>query len=167
MRFRAVLEIFGRLFYALAITLTPLSAATVILQATPIVVVAGAALLFHERVGWRRWTAIFIGLAGVVVIIGPGTEGFTALSMLAVFGMLGFAGRDLASRAAPSSLSASVLGFYGFLAVVAAGVFYSVWDAAPFVLADAAPLLQLAGAVAAGVVYPVNTGDPTSTAEIR
>jgi drug/metabolite transporter (DMT)-like permease len=54
------------LFYVLAITLTPLSSATVILQATPIVVVAGAALIFREEVGLRRWAAIILGLMGVV-----------------------------------------------------------------------------------------------------
>jgi len=38
MRLRAVCEVCGRLFYTLAIVLTPLSSATAILQATPIVV---------------------------------------------------------------------------------------------------------------------------------
>ena len=103
MKVRVLFEIFGRLFYVLAITLTPLSAATVILQATPLVVVAGAALFFGETVGWRRWSAILIGLIGVGVIIQPTGDSFTALSILAVLGMLGFAGRDLASRAAPAS----------------------------------------------------------------
>jgi drug/metabolite transporter (DMT)-like permease len=37
MRIRVIFEIFGRLFYVLAIALTPLSSATVILQATPLV----------------------------------------------------------------------------------------------------------------------------------
>ena len=40
MQIRVVFELFGRLFYVLAITLTPLSSATAILQATPLVVVA-------------------------------------------------------------------------------------------------------------------------------
>ena len=45
MRIRAIFEITGRLCYVLAISMIPLSAATVILQATPLVVVAGAALV--------------------------------------------------------------------------------------------------------------------------
>ena len=39
---RAVFELVGRLFYGLAIAMTPLSSATAILQATPIMVVLGA-----------------------------------------------------------------------------------------------------------------------------
>lgn len=151
MRARAVFEVLGRLFYALAIALTPLSAATVILQATPIVVVAGAALVFGEKVGWRRWAAIFIGLAGVVIIIGPGADSFSTLSFLAVLGMLGFAGRDLASRAAPASLGTTILGFYGFVAVVVAGAAFSAWDQTAFAQPSADAALYLAGAVAAGV----------------
>ena len=107
--------------------------------------------MFGEQVGWRRWTAIFIGLAGVLIIIQPGSDGFSALSILAVIGMLGFAGRDLASRAAPASLSATVLGVYGFLAVVVAGVAFSLWDQAPFVRPDSQTAATLLGAIVAGV----------------
>lgn len=151
MRVRAVFEIGGRLFYVLAISLSPLSAATVILQATPLVVVAGAALIFGEKVGWRRWTAIFIGLIGVVVIIRPGADSFSFLSILAVIGMIGFAGRDLASRAAPKTLSTAILGLYGFISVVVAGGLFSFWEREPFVLPDMNIALVLVGSIIAGV----------------
>ncbi|WP_290777460.1 DMT family transporter [Hoeflea sp.] len=148
---RVVFEIVGRLFYVLALSLIPLSAATVILQATPLVVVAGAALVFGEKVGWRRWTAIFVGLAGVVIIIQPGTEGFSVLLLLAVMGMIGFAGRDLASRAAPAGLSTAILGLYGFLSIVVAGGLYAAWQGVPFVMPDGETSLLLLGAILAGV----------------
>ena len=151
MRVRVVFEVVGRLFYTLAISLIPLSAATVILQATPLVVVAGAALVLGEKVGWRRWTAILIGLVGVLVIVRPGTESFSLLSILAVIGMFGFAGRDLASRAAPASLSTLILGLYGFLAIVVAGVAFSVWQSTPFVRPGLETSSYLLGAVLAGV----------------
>lgn len=150
-RIRVVFEVFGRLFYVLAIALTPLSSATVILQATPLVVVAGAALVFGEKVGWRRWLAILIGLAGVVIIVQPGANSFTGLSILAILGMIGFAGRDLASRAAPATLSTSILGLYGFLPIVLAGAMYSVWQGVSFAYPDVWTSVYLIGAVAAGV----------------
>lgn len=131
MRIRVVFEVLGRLFYVLAVALAPLSSATVILQATPLVVVAAAALLFGEKVGWRRWLAILIGLTGVMVILRPTGESFTYLSVLAVIGMLGFAGRDLASRAAPGTLNTSMLGLYGFLSLATAGGLFQLWLGAP------------------------------------
>lgn len=173
MRIRVVFEIVGRLFYVLALALIPLSAATVILQATPIVVVAAAALLFGEKVGWRRWTAIATGMAGVLVILRPGTEGFSMLSILAVVGMLGFAGRDLASRAAPVSLGTSVLGFYGFLAIVAAGAIFSLWDGAGLVRPQPLAWAFVAGAVASGVLAysclmkAMRTGDVSAVTPFR
>ena len=115
-------------------------------------VVAFAALVLGEQVGWRRWLAIVIGLAGVVLIVRPGGDSFSWLSLLAVAGMLGFAGRDLASRAAPASLSTAVLGLYGFLAIVVAGAAYGmIWEQVPFHTPPPMALLSVVGAVACGV----------------
>lgn len=118
---RSVFEVTGRLFYSLAIALTPLSVASAILQATPLVVVAGAAVIFGETVGWRRWTAIIVGFCGVMLIIRPGLAGFDVLSILTVIGLIGFAGRDLATRAAPPALSNMQLGVVGFAMLTLAG----------------------------------------------
>lgn len=119
---KAGCEVAGRLFYTLAIALTPLSSASAILQATPLVVTLGAALIFGEAVGWRRWTAIAVGFLGVLILLRPGLEGFAPASVFAVLGTLGFAGRDLATRAAPKGLSNLQLGVYGFMVMVPTGL---------------------------------------------
>lgn len=151
MLIRVVFEIFGRLFYLLAIAAIPLSAATVILQATPLVVVAAAAILFKEQVGWRRWLAIIIGMVGVLIIVQPGRDSFSALSLLAILGMLGFAGRDLASRAAPASLGTVILGLYGFAAIIVAGVLVSFWQGTGVQRPETGSVLFLTAAVLTGV----------------
>ncbi|HQF30775.1 MAG TPA: DMT family transporter [Hyphomicrobiales bacterium] len=148
---RMVFELVGRLFYFLAVALTPLSAATAILQATPVLVVLGAGLYFGERVGWRRWLAVIAGLIGVLIVLRPSAADFSALSMLTVVGMIGFAGRDLASRAAPPSLGARHLGFYGFLTVALAGMLYAAWEGRAFVQPNGIAAACLAGAVVVGV----------------
>lgn len=122
MLLRSLSEIVGRLFYALALALTPLSETSAILQATPLVVVMGAAVLFGEKIGALRWLLITVGFIGVLIIIRPGLDGFSALSLLAVMGLLGFAGRDLATRAAPMTLSNAQLGAAGFLMLGISGV---------------------------------------------
>ena len=127
MRWRALFEVTGRLFYALAIVAIPLSLASAILQATPLLVVAGAALLFGETVGWRRWSAIFIGFIGVLIILRPTSQGFDPKVFLAVVGLIGFAGRDLAAGCTPRLLSDAQLGFYGFIMLTIAGVFLTLW----------------------------------------
>ncbi|PRY75212.1 EamA-like transporter family protein [Yoonia maritima] len=173
MRIRVLFEVMGRLFYALAIALTPLSSATVILQATPIVVVASAALIFGEKVGPRRWIAIVVGLIGVLIIIQPGSDSFSTLSILAVLGMLGFAGRDLASRAAPKTLGTAALGFFGFLAVVAAGLIYSVYEGVSFATITLPTALHLCGAslvgaaAYAGLMKAMRTGEVSAVTPFR
>ncbi len=151
MRIRMCFEITGRLFYVLAVAITPLSSATAILQATPIVVVAGAAVFFGERVGWMRWAAIIVGLIGVMIVLRPGTDAFSPLSILAVVGMLGLAGRDLASRAAPKTLSTVLLGLYGFLTVIAAGGVFALWQGRAFVWPQGQAAAFILGAICIGV----------------
>lgn len=118
---KALMEVIGRLGYTLGIALTPLSNASAILQATPLVVVAGAAVIFGEKVGLRRWLAIGVGFLGVLVILQPGAEGFVPAALWTVLGMFGFAGRDLATRAAPRVLSNFQLGLHGFAALIPTG----------------------------------------------
>lgn len=155
---RTGFEIAGRVFYSLALALTPLSTTSAILQATPLVVVAFAALFMGERVGWRRWSAIVVGFAGVLVILRPGLEGFSALSLLAVAGMLGFAGRDLATRAAPRVLSNRQLGIAGFAVLAFAGALLLTWSGGA-VMPDARGAALVAGtALFAIMAYHALTG---------
>ncbi len=122
MALRSSFEVAGRLFYALAVALTPISTASAILQATPLVVVPVAASLFGEKVGLFRAALIVTGFLAVLLILRPGLSGFSALSFLALAGMLGFAGRDLATRAAPPALSNAQLGVAGFAVLAMCGV---------------------------------------------
>jgi drug/metabolite transporter (DMT)-like permease len=147
---KAAMEVMGRLGYTVALALTPLSNASAILQATPLVVVAGAALIFHEPVGWRRWAAIALGFVGVLIILRPGLEGFELASLWAVVGMLGFAGRDLATRAAPPVLSNVQLGIYGFLMLIPTGVILLMFTGGAVVPAPR-EALDLLAAVGFGV----------------
>ncbi|MDP4891906.1 DMT family transporter [Cypionkella sp.] len=150
MALRSGSEVVGRVFYALALALTPISQASAILQATPLVVVGGAALLFGEKVSLLRWLLILAGFAGVLIIIRPGVEGFSALSLLAVAGLLGFAGRDLATRAAPPALSNAQLGVAGFLMLALSGLILITLNGGPAAISPLA-LAYTCGAACFGV----------------
>ncbi len=169
---RSGFEVAGRLFYALAIALTPLATASAILQATPLVVVAGAAVLFGEKVGPLRWAAVGIGFAGVLAVLAPGMEGFSALSFLALAGMLGFAGRDLATRAAPPSLSNAQLGVAGFLMLALSGAVILAFEGGPVEMSLRAAGLTLACATFAvggyhALTLAMRTGEIGAVAPFR
>jgi drug/metabolite transporter (DMT)-like permease len=115
-------EVVGTVGYVSALTLIPLSTLAAILQTTPLVVTLGAALFLGHSVGWRRWLAIFIGLAGVLLIIRPSTEGFDWNVLLAILGVLGLAGRDLATRVSPPQMSAQQLSLIAMTIIVPTGL---------------------------------------------
>lgn len=171
MLIRCGFEITGRLFYGLAITLTALSTTSAILQATPLVVVAGAALVFGEKVSLQRWLAVLVGFAGVLVILRPGSD-FSSLSLLAVVGLLGFAGRDLATRAAPKGLSNRQLGALGFAMLATAGAILLVVTGGAHVPSGLA-LMHLAGGTVFGMLgyhaltYAMRTGEVGAVTPFR
>ncbi len=144
--FRSTCEIAARLFFTLALATTSLSSTSAILQATPLVVMVGAVFFFNEKVGYRRWLAAIIGFVGVLLIIRPGAESFEPASLFAVLATLGFAGRDLGTRAAPDGLSSVQLGVYGFLMLLIAGLVAWVGNAQwnPLTLMQALHLLLIA-----------------------
>ena len=130
---RALGEIIGTLGFVSAIVLTPISSASAILQATPLVVTLGAALFLGDPVGWRRWSAILVGLGGVILIIRPGMDSFQALSLLALLGVFGLSLRDLATRRVPKTISSFQLSFLAFLALVPASLVYMLGTGTSFV----------------------------------
>lgn len=105
-----------------AIALIPFSTFSAIIQANPLLVTLGAALFLGEPVGWRRWTAIFVGLIGVMIIIRPGLEGFDANVWFAVMGVVFLSARDLATRPVPTTISTAQLSTYSMAAIIPAGL---------------------------------------------
>jgi drug/metabolite transporter (DMT)-like permease len=95
---RSVAEIFATLTFLVALLHMPLANLSAILQALPLAVTLAAALVFGDRIGWRRLTAILVGFAGVMIIIRPGTEAFDIWSLLGVTSVLCVVVRDLAVR---------------------------------------------------------------------
>ncbi|MBS0547243.1 MAG: DMT family transporter [Proteobacteria bacterium] len=57
-------------FYAVA--MLPLADATALAFSQPLFSVVMAAVVLHEKVRWRRWTATIVGFAGVIVMVRPG-----------------------------------------------------------------------------------------------
>jgi drug/metabolite transporter (DMT)-like permease len=115
-------EMVSAALVVLAIALIPLAVVTAILQAMPLVVTMAAALFLGEPVGWRRWAAILVGFAGVLMIIRPGSADFDPAALLAVGAVLALTARDLATRRVPATIHSLQLTAWGFLMVVPAGL---------------------------------------------
>jgi drug/metabolite transporter (DMT)-like permease len=62
----------------------PLAQAVSLSYSTPLFVTIAAVWFLHEQVRARRWAAVVIGFIGVLVIVRPGTEGFSAGTLVAL-----------------------------------------------------------------------------------
>jgi drug/metabolite transporter (DMT)-like permease len=67
-----------------AIVNLPLAQAIALSYSTPLFVTIAAVLVLGEVVRARRWTAVLVGFLGVLVIVRPGSDAFTAASLVAV-----------------------------------------------------------------------------------
>lgn len=76
----------------------PLANLTAILQALPLTVALGAALVYGEPLGWRRLFAIGVGFVGVLLIVRPGPGGFDIYALGGLGAVLLVTVRDLAAR---------------------------------------------------------------------
>ena len=76
----------------------PLVGRTAIMQALPLTITLMAWAVLGEAVGWRRFTAIAVGLLGVMLIIRPGTSDFTIYSLYGVAAVACVTARDLITR---------------------------------------------------------------------
>ncbi len=114
-------ELFGTAGFVTALALAPLTVVSAILQASPLAVTAAAALIFGERVGARRWFAVFAGLAGVMMVIQPGGAAFVPASLFAVMAVFGLAMRDLVTRRVPAGIPTPVIAGYAFATVIPTG----------------------------------------------
>lgn len=106
-----------------------------IIASAPLIVAALSVPLLGEKVGWRRWCAIFVGFIGVLVILKPDGEGFdktllitfVAAFMLALYGVL----TRLGSRSDTAMTSFFYTGVAGAAALTLVGPFYWV-NLAPY-----------------------------------
>lgn len=114
-------EILAAYAYVAALAAVPLTTVSAVLQATPLVVTLGAALFLGETVGWRRWTAILAGFAGVLLVVQPGGEGFRPAAMWVLVSVAGVALRDLSTRAIPAGTSTHQISAWGLVSVAVLG----------------------------------------------
>ncbi|UWQ76330.1 DMT family transporter [Leisingera sp. M658] len=170
---RAAMEAVSAMGFASALALVDISTVAAVFQATPLVITMGAALFLKEDVGWRRWLAICVGFAGVLLIIRPGLDGFEPAALLVVVAVLGVAARDLMTRTMDAGVPSTVLSFQAFMAVIPAGALLLI-----FTLGDAQALaggewMMMAGGVLFGVlgyygiVTAMRVGDASAVTPFR
>jgi drug/metabolite transporter (DMT)-like permease len=98
------------------------SEATAIFFVAPLFITVLSIPLLGERVGPRRWAAVLVGLAGVIVIVRPGSDTFQTAALFPIVAALAYALLQVVTRKVGMSEKASTLSCYNqftFIAVSA------------------------------------------------
>ena len=144
-------ETVGSLAYVAALGSIPMPTVSAVLQAMPLVVTLGSVLFLGEKVGWRRWVAIAVGLVGVMMIIRPGLAGFQPAALWVLTTVVGLAVRDLATRYVPREYSDAQISTWGLVPLIfLGGAMMAV--SGGVVVPDGVQTLHLIGMVLFGVV---------------
>ena len=142
----------GSALFLTALSLIPITTASAVIQATPLVVAMGAALFLGQEVGWKRWLAIIAGFIGVLIIIRPGTDSFDVATLLAVGGMTGLAARDLLTRSLTVSLTGPQLATHTFAIIVPVGLLLCLLQGQALVIPNMTQTLGLLGCIIVGIL---------------
>lgn len=114
---RALAEGGSTVLYLMALQHMALGELSAIMQSLPLMVMLAAALVFRERMGWRRTAAVAVGFLGVMLILRPGTARFDIWSGLAVLTVVLIVVRDLTTRAMTPAIRSSTVAFSAALVV--------------------------------------------------
>ena len=82
---RSVAGLLGLLFWYLSVIYLAISKALALGQIMPIFICLLSIIFLGEKVGIYRWSAIFFGLIGALIIIDPGTDGWRNIGFLYIF----------------------------------------------------------------------------------
>jgi drug/metabolite transporter (DMT)-like permease len=146
------LVVMGGFMYAVQVL--SLADAYAIFLSAPLIVTALSVPFLGERVGWRRWAAICVGLAGVIAMLRPTTEGLLTIGALGAFvSAICYAFNAIMLRVLARTETAVAVVFWQFilLSLFSTGIVYAFWDWEPVRLDHLGwlALLGLTGAIAA------------------
>lgn len=143
-------------FYGLA--RMPLVDALTLGFTAPLMVTALSVPFLGERVGWRRWVAVVMGFAGVLIILRPGATEITIASIAVLFAAFTYSCMAITSRKLAATESGYALSVYvvaGPMVVSAAMLNDSTWTMPDtngwllFMLAGACSVVTWTGIVGA------------------
>jgi drug/metabolite transporter (DMT)-like permease len=128
--FRAVLLVLEIMVSVVAYVLLGLVETHAVFASFPLIIAALSGPVLGERVGWRRWLAIGVGMIGILIILRPGFGVFSSVALIPLLAAAMFALYGLLTRYAARKDSAMTSFFWtgtvGAIAATAIGIWF--WE---------------------------------------
>jgi drug/metabolite transporter (DMT)-like permease len=120
---RALLGFGARFCFFEAFVLMPFADVYAISFASPLFITALSVPFLGEHVGWRRWTAVGVGLLGVLLMIRPGAGVFDATALIALAGTACYALAMILVRVlARTDSNIAIVFYFGIMATFLSGI---------------------------------------------
>ena len=99
LQFTRSLLLFGATYlFFTSLKYLQLSEATAIFQIAPIIVTVLSMFILKEKVGFRRWIGVILGITGALIIIRPGNELFSVMILFPAIAALCYASYIIATK---------------------------------------------------------------------
>ncbi|PUB15577.1 DMT family transporter [Yoonia sediminilitoris] len=109
---RGLCVVASNMAFFLGLAAMPLADAVAIFFVSPLLITVFSVIFLGELVGVRRWSAIAVGFAGVLIMLRPGTEAFQFASLLPLVAAVFYATIHILTRKIGGTESAATMAFY-------------------------------------------------------
>ena len=109
---RSGLLIVANCAFYMALAAMAIAEATSLFFVAPLLITALSALVLRDPVGPRRWAAVCVGLAGVIVMLRPGEGVLRLVALLPIVAATAYALMQILTRRLGESERASTIAFY-------------------------------------------------------
>lgn len=108
---RSVFELFAVLSFIFALANMPIADITAIGQIAPLLLLAGVAVIYREKLGWLRMVLMGLGLGGALLVAQPSGSSSSLYAALGFVSAVCVALRDLVGRRVPGHIPGPVIAF--------------------------------------------------------
>ncbi|NPD19975.1 DMT family transporter [Alterinioella nitratireducens] len=136
-------EVASMVAFLIALINMPIANVSAVMAALPLTVTLAGAVVLNEPVGWKRLSAILVGMIGVLLIVQPGGDGFNAYSLVALIAVILITAREMFTRRFSAEVPSMAVAVITALSVCAFG------GIATLVTGEWAPVEPRAGALVA------------------
>jgi drug/metabolite transporter (DMT)-like permease len=121
---RGVLLFLSYTTHMMGLAALPLAEVESIRFSAPLMITLLSVLILGEHVGLRRWLALLVGFAGVLIVVKPGSATFNLGSVFILISVLFYALTVMVTRRLQAADSGATMAFYSsFVYLIAAVVF--------------------------------------------
>ncbi len=109
---RGMCVVTANMTFFVALAVLPLADAIAVFFVSPLLITAFSVLFLGEKAGIHRWSAVGVGLVGVLVMLRPGSENFNITMMLPLLSATAYAMLHVLTRKIGVTESAVTMTFY-------------------------------------------------------